>query len=188
MRPDAADQAAGLRVLCGSAGPPLVALHVVGRAPAAGRGTASAVLELALHAGSLTVLDGRGARGRNLAAAVRAASPATIRVALVDRQCAWQSLPAAHHLVLSEASARGLHDAFARFELLAQRDPARLVGGVFNARNRDDAQRFAEALARLLRQQLGLAPAWLGQLEAPGFGARLATWLCVASPGRGPEA
>lgn len=182
MTQSGGDQAAGLRALCGTAGAPLLALHVVGGAPAVAQGTASAVLQLGLQAGTLMLLDGRGPAGKRLPAQLRAGSPAALSVALVDRHFVWLPLHAAHHLVLSEASARGAHEAFSRFALLAQTGAARLLSAVYNARDRDDAQRFAGELGGLVAQRLGVAPTWLGQLEAPGFGARLAGWLQPPPP------
>jgi len=176
------DQAAGLRALCGVAAVPLVALHVVGHAPAVESGTASAVLQLALQAGNMTLHDRRSAEGKRRPAPLRASTAASLSVVLVDRHFVWLPLQAAHHLVLSEASARGAHDAFARFEILAQTGAPRLLSAVYNARDRDEAQRFAGELGGLLTRRLGVAPVWLGQLEAPGFGARLAAWLQPAPP------
>ncbi|NCA90309.1 MAG: hypothetical protein EOM92_15820, partial [Gammaproteobacteria bacterium] len=103
MTQSGGDQAAGLRALCGTAGAPLLALHVVGGAPAVAQGTASAVLQLGLQAGTLMLLDGRGPAGKRLPAQLRAGSPAALSVALVDRHFVWLPLHAAHHLVLSEA-------------------------------------------------------------------------------------
>lgn len=171
------DQAAGLRALCGAAGPPLVALHVVGGTLAARHGEANAVLQIALQAESMTLLDARGEQGKRLPAQVRAGPPVALILALVDRHGVWLSLPQAYHLVLSEASARGAREAFARYQALGQLGAARLAGAVYNARDRDDAQRFTGALGGLVQHHLGVTPAALGQLEAPGFGARLASWL-----------
>ena len=94
---------------------------------------------------------------------------------------------APRRLVVAEASRSGFKDAYQTIRQLAAAGAGSLHLAVARARSRGEAGAFFAGLNDLVRRQIGVPVAWLGEIERDELGAGLANEAAEASP-RGAEA
>lgn len=106
-------------------------------------------------------------------------------------ECAADPSPfifaAPRRLVVAEATRSGFKDAYQTIRQLAAAGAGSLHLAVARARSRADAAAFFAGLNDLVRRQLGVPVAWLGEIERDDLNAGLANEAAEASP-RGAEA
>lgn len=94
---------------------------------------------------------------------------------------------APRRLVVAEASRSGFKEAYQTIRQLAAAGAGSLHLAVARARSRSEAGAYFAGLNDLVRRQIGVPVAWLGEIERDDLGAGLANEAAEASP-RGAEA
>lgn len=95
---------------------------------------------------------------------------------------------APRRLVVAEASAFGATEAYRVIKQLAAAGAGSLHVAVARARNRADAAAFFDSLEALVRRHIGVALAWLGEVERDDLANGLAHPVAESSPREAEQA